>query len=99
MALTKLLLVACLAICVLSQDPYERAKALLAKMTLQEKIHMVTGVDFGKPYQGNVRALPHLNIPALTLEDGPQGVADGIKDVTCFPSVLTATATWYDFCI
>ena len=43
---------------------------------------------------GNVRANADLAIPALTLEDGPQGVADGVTDVTCFPSALTVTATW-----
>jgi beta-glucosidase-like glycosyl hydrolase len=28
------------------------------------------------------------------MEDGPQGVADGATEVTCFPSALTVAATW-----
>jgi beta-glucosidase len=28
------------------------------------------------------------------MEDGPQGVADGTKGVTCWPSALTVTQSW-----
>jgi beta-glucosidase len=91
----KIVVIMALVCVAFAQSPQERAKELLAKMTLQEKIHMVTGVGFQKPYVGNVAALPRLKIPKLNLEDGPQGVADGVKNVTCWPSVLTATASWY----
>jgi beta-glucosidase len=47
------------------------------------------------PYVGNVIPNSRLNIPALTLEDGPQGVADGVKEATCWPSALTVVASWY----
>jgi len=73
-------------------SPGERAQLLLDQMTLDEKLSMVHG--YGGPYVGNVPALPRLKIPALRLEDGPQGVADGVKLTTCWPSALTVVATW-----
>jgi len=72
--------------------PAQRAKELLAKMTQADKLLMVHGSD--GPYVGDVPAIARLKIPAMTLEDGPQGVADGVKLVTAFPSALTAVATW-----
>jgi len=72
--------------------PKERALALLKQMTLQEKLSMVHG--YGGPYVGNIPANSRLNIPALNLEDGPQGVADGVTQVTCWPSALTIVASW-----
>lgn len=35
-----------------------------------------------------------LGIPPLHLEDGPQGVADGVPQVTAYPSALSVTASW-----
>jgi beta-glucosidase len=35
-----------------------------------------------------------LGIPALNLEDGPQGVADGVTLVTAWPSALTVVQSW-----
>eukprot|EP01089_Gocevia_fonbrunei_P021564 TRINITY_DN8424_c0_g1_i1.p1 TRINITY_DN8424_c0_g1~~TRINITY_DN8424_c0_g1_i1.p1 ORF type:complete len:698 (+),score=183.89 TRINITY_DN8424_c0_g1_i1:187-2094(+) len=46
------------------------------------------------PYVGNVPANYRLHIPSLSLEDGPQGVGDGTKLVTAWPSALTVVATW-----
>ena len=72
--------------------PAQRAKELLAKMTQADKLLMVHGSN--GPYVGDVPAIPRLKIPAMNLEDGPQGVADGVNLVTAFPSALTAVATW-----
>ncbi len=33
-------------------------------------------------------------IPAIHEHDGPQGVANGNKDVTCWPAALTVVQTW-----
>lgn len=46
-------------------------QALLNQMNLTEKLTMVRG--WGGAYVGDVPANTRLNIPALTLEDGPQG--------------------------
>lgn len=45
-------------------------------------------------YIGSVAANARLGIPLLGLEDGPQGVADGVPDVTAFPGALTVVQTW-----
>ena len=45
-------------------------------------------------YVGNVPATPRLGLPSINLEDGPQGVADGLRNVTMFPSQLTVACTW-----
>lgn len=44
--------------------------------------------------QGNVPAIPRLGIPALTLNDGPQGFRGEAGTSTCWPSGLTMAATW-----
>ncbi len=59
-------------------SPRSRAEALLAQMTLEEKISMLHGSS--GPYVGQTAPITRLSIPALTMEDGPQGVADGVKD-------------------
>jgi len=72
--------------------PIDRARMLLNEMTLDEKLGMVHG--YNGPYVGNVQQISRLNIPTLTLEDGPQGVGDGTKTVTAWPSALTVVGTW-----
>lgn len=72
------------------QTPEEKAKAMLAKMTLDDKILMLHGS--GGSYVGNVPENTRLKIPPLTLNDGPQGFRTGGS--TCWPSDLTLGATW-----
>ena len=64
--------------------PDQRADALIAQMTLSEKLAMLSGVSGS--YVGNIPANTRLGIPALGLEDGPAGVADGMTQVTAFPA-------------
>eukprot|EP00043_Microstomoeca_roanoka_P013291 m.130236 g.130236 ORF g.130236 m.130236 type:complete len:782 (+) comp15716_c2_seq1:3-2348(+) len=75
-------------------DPESRAEQLLAMMTLDEKITMLHGS--AGPYVGNVPANTRLGIPALNLNDGPQGFRDDAHPgtTTCWPSGLTMAATW-----
>ena len=47
----------------------QRASAILAKMTLEEKIDYLGGVD-----NFYVRAVPRLGLPAFRMADGPFGV-------------------------
>ena len=50
---------------------------------------MVDGVGYTTGtagYVGSIAADPRLCIPALHLEDGPQGVADGVPGVTQLPA-------------
>lgn len=75
-----------------SATPAQRAKELLAKMQFSEKMAMVHG--WKGSYVGDVPRNSRLNIPSLNLEDGPQGVADGVELVTAWPSALTTVASW-----
>jgi beta-glucosidase len=72
--------------------PDQRAEALLAQMTLAQKLQMLSGVSGS--YVGNTPAIPSLGIPALNLEDGPAGVADGMTGVTAFPAPVGVAASW-----
>ncbi len=67
---------------------------LLARMTLADKINMVTGAGTSEPYVFYISAIPSLCIPAMGEEDGPVGVGDGLTGVTQLPSAVSLAATW-----
>jgi beta-glucosidase len=76
-----------------SQAPVaQRVSQVMAQMTLDQKISMVHGTS--GPYAGNIAAIPSLCIPALKLEDGPAGVADGMTGVTQLPAPVAGAASW-----
>ncbi len=75
-------------------------KEVISKMTLEEKIAYCTGADFW-----HTKDMPQYSIPAMKMSDGPHGLrcqedaADmlGINEsvpATCFPTAVTACATW-----
>ena len=70
-----------------------RAQALVAQLSQDEKLSLMQGTGTGA-YAGSLPAIARLGIPALTLEDGPQGVGDGLVHVTAWPSALAAAASW-----
>lgn len=72
----------------------QRAQSLVSLMNLTEKLQFLQGDEKGKGYAGHLPANDRLNIPEFNLEDGPQGVADGLTHVTAFPSALTMAQTW-----
>ena len=77
--------------------PSARAQALavLAKMNSTNKFTMVHG--WGGAYVGDTPSITLSDgtvIPAIHEHDGPQGVANGNKDVTCWPAALTVVQTW-----
>jgi beta-glucosidase len=66
-----------------------RVREVLGAMTLDDKLAMVDGTGFSTGtagYVGSIAANPRLCVPALNLEDGPQGVADGVPGVTQLPA-------------
>jgi len=79
-----------------SQAPIStRVDEVLARMTLAEKLSMLSGTSSGNPgYAGYVPGVPSLCVPALTLEDNGAGVGDGQADITAFPDGEAAAATW-----
>lgn len=53
---------------------YSSAKSSLAKMSLQDKVDMVTGEGWKKgPCVGTTKAIPSIGYPRLCLQDGPLG--------------------------
>ena len=67
---------------------------LLAQMTLANKITVVEGQGTSQPYVFYMAAQPALCIPALGLEDGPNGVGDGLTGVTQLPAGVSLAATF-----
>lgn len=63
---------------VLSRAPIaQRVAQLMGQMSLADEITMVEGHGTTNPYVFYTPAIPALCIPAVGLEDGPAGVADG----------------------
>jgi len=87
-----MLLIICFEVNAQDMTPSDRARKLLAQMQMSDKISMVHGVS--GDYVGYTPIISSLGIPSLHEEDGPQGVADGATQVTCWPSALTVVASW-----
>jgi hypothetical protein len=81
-----------------------RAWELTRRMTLAEKMRMVVGVGWRQYavqpgfYVGNIPAIPHLGVPSINMQDGPQGFrtldARLVGTVTAWPCMLAVGATW-----
>lgn len=69
-------------------DVERRVNSILDKMTVDEKIEIIGGInDF------YTRAIPRLGIPALRMSDGPLGVHDyGLT--TAYPAGIALAASW-----
>ena len=73
----------------------QRVDAVLGRMTVSQKIGMLSGDPSASPgYAGYIPGIPSLCVPALKLEDNGSGVGDGIGDITAFPDGEAAAATW-----
>jgi beta-glucosidase len=80
-------------------SPDQRARVLVAQMTLDEKIAMVHGAGYPFPpnaagYAGVVPANTRLGIPALYLADSPVGVGNGSTGVTQWADTSALAASW-----
>ncbi|ACU72743.1 Beta-glucosidase [Catenulispora acidiphila DSM 44928] len=69
-----------------------RVSQVIAAMNQSQKISLLHGV--GGAYVGVVAPIPALCVPGLNLQDGPQGVGDGLGGVTQLPAPVAAAATW-----
>lgn len=86
--------------------PDQRATALVKEMTLDEKLTMLHGPPSGPccqcttnascAYVGNVLPNSRLDIPPITMNDGPQGFRDNNnpETTTAWPSGLTMAASF-----
>jgi beta-glucosidase len=71
-----------------SAEIEKRVEALLSKLTLDEKIILIGGInDF------YTRPIPRLNIPSLRMSDGPTGVHD-YGPTTEYPAGILLAASW-----
>src|SRR5277367_5369770 len=70
-----------------------RVAEVLSRMTQAQEVALVTGAG-GSSYVGLIPVIGSLCIPALNLQDGPAGVADGMTGVTQLPAPVDAAATW-----
>ena len=70
----------------------ERVADLLERMTLDEKLSMLTGKDFW-----HTQDIERLGIPSLRMTDCPHGVTvsgEMSGPATCFPTGISIGATW-----
>jgi beta-glucosidase len=70
-----------------------RVQQVLNTADQAEELDLVAG-DGGSSYIGQIPAVPDLCIPAVNMEDGPNGVGDGAGGVTAFPDGESAAATF-----
>ena len=87
-----------------SEQIDERAKELLAQLTLDEKVNMMSadppfwpglGDMFNGGYNAHIwlaGAIPRLGIPGIRFSDGPRGIV--MKGATTFPVSMARGATW-----
>lgn len=70
-----------------AQDSVEsRIRNLLGKMTLEEKVSLLSGTGF------ETRPIARLGIPSLTMTDGPVGVR--YERSTAFPASIALASSW-----
>jgi len=74
----------------------QRVEDLLCKLTLKEKVMLLSGKDSWR-----TAAIDRLGVPSLTMTDGPHGVRSSQPDsgrmvspATCFPTAISMTASW-----
>ena len=73
----------------ITKEVQEKAKAIVSKMTLEEKIDYMGGDEDGF----SIRAIPRLGLPAVKMADGPQGMRNGVKS-TLYPCGILSAASW-----
>ena len=66
----------------------------MSHMTIPDEITMVEGQGTTNAYVFYMAGIPSLCIPAMGEEDGPNGVADGLTDVTQLPAGVALAATF-----
>ncbi|OTB03915.1 glycoside hydrolase family 3 protein [Hypoxylon sp. CI-4A] len=73
---------------------YEKADASLEKLSLNDKVTIVTGVGWNKgPCVGNTAAVSSINYPQFCAQDGPLGIRFA-TDANAFVPGIQVAATW-----
>ena len=71
---------------------FAKAKSLVDKMTLDEKVNVVAGTA-DTTCEAATGSVPRLGIPSLCAFDGPTGLGSA-RNVSQFPAQITTAATW-----
>ena len=74
---------------VITQRDKDRAAEIVSRMTLDEKIDLISGKDDGF----HTAAIPHLGIPSVRMADGPQGVRNKTNS-TYYPCGIGLAASF-----
>lgn len=73
---------------------HAKAATALAKLSLADKVKMVTGEGWMKgPCVGTTAEISSIGYPQLCLQDGPLGIRYA-QGVTAFPAGVHAASTW-----
>jgi beta-glucosidase len=74
----------------------KRISTLISRMTLEEKVSLLAGIDFW-----HTHAIERLGIPSMKVTDGPHGARAADESnlnhtlpATCFPTAVGMAATW-----
>ena len=70
-------------------DVEQRVQAILSRMTLDQKLDMIGGLD-----DFYVRAYPDLGVPQLRMSDGPLGVRNAEPPSTVMAGGICLAASW-----
>jgi len=74
-------------------DAYAKAKAMVAKMSNEEKANLTIGISGPNGCSGNSGGANSVGFGGLCLQDGPSGVR-GTDMVSSFPSGIHIGASW-----
>lgn len=73
---------------------HAKAATALAKLSLEDKVKMVTGEGWMKgPCVGTTAEISSIGYPQLCLQDGPLGIRFA-QGITAFPAGVQAASTW-----
>ncbi|EXJ63574.1 beta-glucosidase [Cladophialophora psammophila CBS 110553] len=76
------------------QDSYDKARKLVDRMSLVEKVNITTGTGWAMGFcVGNTAPALSVGFPSLCLQDGPLGIRFA-DHATSFPAGITVGATW-----
>ncbi|CAA7266631.1 unnamed protein product [Cyclocybe aegerita] len=76
------------------QAAYEKARVAVARLSLQDKVNLATGVGWQNGHcVGNTPAISPISFPGLCLQDSPLGVRFADL-VSAFPAAINVAATF-----